>query len=925
MREAIDSALAQTYKNIEVIVVNDGSRDDGETERIALSYGDRIRYFAKENGGVATALNLGIKQANGEYISWLSHDDTYYPNKIEVQINELKSLKENERENTIIFSYFDTYKVEEKKKSFGTPNILNYSTQNPLYTYSMLDALFSSKIGGCTLLFPKRVFEKVGYFEEKYLTIQDYVLFIKLFKAGINFHYVNQNLITSRHHRNQGTLKLFPQHIKELNYLYRWAFDEFKNEFQRMPFWQFNNFLEIIRLRTLDKVYAYMLCEWANGEWNKGKPTIWMYWENKTGFRTPDFIRLCWKTIIFHNRYDFQIKILTEDDIDKYLPDINPSYVLLDQIAHKADYLRFNLLNSYGGIWLDSDFICVRSLIEIEEYIRDYGFVVTAYFHKAGRFFPIVSFLASEPNNPVCKKVISKMDVLIDEKVKNNIQLDWDEFAGWNLADVIGDLEYRHYKLPIEYFYPYKVFTEENQSFENSSKRAIDLLQERNPFSFGQSLANSNRTEKFKSLTEANLISLNNLVGDLFRLGNSFDYYQFLNKGKLLNSINSPSETGVKYESFSARVKRLIKRYVLKALMLLPHYRKIQGLRNTADIMLNEMHSLQNKMDKLLYKNSVLGRAIGGDLENQSKEYGPNLVKYMADTGIETDECLKIGCLPMKVHFYSPIPDIPELEKRKIWDKKSDLLGIDFRTDRQLSLFNHLGNEYGHECDWPLNPTQNPVDFYLNNGTFSYGCASALHTIIRDFKPKHFIEIGSGSSSKVISRAIAMNKKDDPRCKTEYIIVDPYPDETVVKQLFSVSRLIKEKVENVDIKLFDALEMDDILFIDSGHTVRTGGDVNFLLLEALPRLHPGVMIHFHDINLPYEYNKIYFTNPKFRVFWTEAYLLQAFLAFNRDFEVMLAMNYIQTDFMNEFCKAFPKFVLKDNWANSGSFWIRRVS
>ena len=90
MREAIDSALAQTYERVEVIVVNDGSTDD--TEQIALSYGERIRYFRKENGGVSSALNLGIKEMKGEYFSWLSHDDVYTPDKIEVQIDALRGL-----------------------------------------------------------------------------------------------------------------------------------------------------------------------------------------------------------------------------------------------------------------------------------------------------------------------------------------------------------------------------------------------------------------------------------------------------------------------------------------------------------------------------------------------------------------------------------------------------------------------------------------------------------------------------------------------------------------------------------------------------------------------------------------------------------------------------------------------------------------
>ena len=92
LQQAIDSALNQTYKNIEIIVVNDGSRDDGATEQIALSYGDKIRYFSKENGGVSTALNMGIANMKGEYFSWLSHDDMYKPEKIEKQIEAINQF-----------------------------------------------------------------------------------------------------------------------------------------------------------------------------------------------------------------------------------------------------------------------------------------------------------------------------------------------------------------------------------------------------------------------------------------------------------------------------------------------------------------------------------------------------------------------------------------------------------------------------------------------------------------------------------------------------------------------------------------------------------------------------------------------------------------------------------------------------------------
>ena len=109
MREAIDSALNQTYQNIEVIVVNDGSKDN--TEEIALSYGDRIRYYNKENGGVSTALNLGIQEMTGDYFCFLPHDDVFAPQKIEKQI---RAIQESGRKEAIVWSGWDMY-VQDKQ------------------------------------------------------------------------------------------------------------------------------------------------------------------------------------------------------------------------------------------------------------------------------------------------------------------------------------------------------------------------------------------------------------------------------------------------------------------------------------------------------------------------------------------------------------------------------------------------------------------------------------------------------------------------------------------------------------------------------------------------------------------------------------------------------------------------------------------
>jgi hypothetical protein len=297
------------------------------------------------------------------------------------------------------------------------------------------------------------------------------------------------------------------------------------------------------------------------------------------------------------------------------------------------------------------------------------------------------------------------------------------------------------------------------------------------------------------------------------------------------------------------------------------------------------------------------------------------IFRFIAKTGSGTDICLRHGFLPLPVHFHSPVPDLFDLDQRQVWHKKSELAGINFQPDGQVRLLQELGEKYGGECDWPASPTGIPFDFYTENNSFSFGCAASLHSIIRRFKPGRIYEIGSGNSSLIISSALTRNQAEGSPC--EYVIIDPYPAPVTGKGLPGLTRVMKERVELTDMNHFRKLRENDILFIDSGHTVRTGGDVNFLFLEVLPRLAPGVIVHAHDIDLPYEYPKVYFTNPSFRMFWTEAYLLQAFLSFNTQFEILLALAYLMIDRKDEFSMAFPHYDPSRQKAISGSFWLRR--
>lgn len=298
------------------------------------------------------------------------------------------------------------------------------------------------------------------------------------------------------------------------------------------------------------------------------------------------------------------------------------------------------------------------------------------------------------------------------------------------------------------------------------------------------------------------------------------------------------------------------------------------------------------------------------------------IFKQVAETGRGADLCLEQGYLPMLVHYYSPVPDISDLKQRRVWSKRSDLPGVDFRAEQQVNFLLELGEKYGAECAWSSTPNSAPYEFYTENNSFSFGCAAALHTMLRHYKPSKVFEIGSGFSSLVFSGALTRNAAEGYSC--EYTIVDPYPS-CLLKggNLPALAKIIPERVELTDSNMYEGLGENDFIFIDSGHTVRTGGDVNFLFLDVLPRLAPGVLIHIHDIDLPYEYPEVYFTNPSFRMFWTEAYLLQSFLAFNSQFEVLLGMAYLMIDRKKEFQEAFPAYDPTKHKSISGSFWIRR--
>jgi len=216
--QAIESALAQTYPNTEVLVVDDGSTDDGATAGVARSYGERIRYVNKPNGGVSSALNCGIHEMSGVYFSWLSHDDLYYPEKIERQIQHL----ERNRHIRVLATGFDVVADDGSVRS----------------TYSVGDAVLRNGkavmdhwLFGCSLLIERGVFEDVCPFNEGNRTVQDLEMWLEIVDADIPIYLIPAVLCAWRHHDASDSFRHRTAHFAEVERFFAWLLSTYPLEF----------------------------------------------------------------------------------------------------------------------------------------------------------------------------------------------------------------------------------------------------------------------------------------------------------------------------------------------------------------------------------------------------------------------------------------------------------------------------------------------------------------------------------------------------------------------------------------------------------------------------------------------------------------------------------------------------------------------
>jgi len=293
------------------------------------------------------------------------------------------------------------------------------------------------------------------------------------------------------------------------------------------------------------------------------------------------------------------------------------------------------------------------------------------------------------------------------------------------------------------------------------------------------------------------------------------------------------------------------------------------------------------------------------------------LLKFIRWAGIERMPLcrrvlLRVGVFPIRNHYYEPLFDASALPP---WTEARSLPGIDWNRGEQLSLLASF--DYADEIRREFTSWRGTPRFYFANASFDAGDAEFWYSFIRSRKPKRILEVGGGFSTLIARRAAELNMQHDPAYTCEHICIEPY-EAPWLEQLGV--RVMRERVETLDLGLFQSLDADDVLFIDSSHVIRRQGDVLFEILEVLPRLRPGVVVHLHDIFTPRDYPDSWIRDKV--LFWNEQYLLEAFLTNNRDWKIIGAVNDLHHEFPEQL-KAKCPFVTPQH--EPGSFYLQNRS
>ncbi len=295
------------------------------------------------------------------------------------------------------------------------------------------------------------------------------------------------------------------------------------------------------------------------------------------------------------------------------------------------------------------------------------------------------------------------------------------------------------------------------------------------------------------------------------------------------------------------------------------------------------------------------------------------LFRRAAITGVGIPRCRKFGFQPILIHYYQPVPEYESVPDEYFVDKQH-FPGFSIHKNNVLLMLRNI-SAFAPECVWPEYVDKEGV-YFSQNKSFGFSSAVLLHSLIRFYGTRHMVEIGSGYSTLISIEAL---KRNHPGSDFRLTCIEPHPPaclSNIGKTHFACIDIVTQKAENVEPAVYLRLRENDILFIDSSHVSKLNSDVNYLYLHILPRLAKGVIIHIHDIYIPYEYPRVHFYGQQ-KIFWNEQYLLQAFLTNNNEFEIIMPGYFVQADMSEGFRKAFPQYDPLKHRATS-SFWLRKT-
>ena len=269
LAQAIESALNQSYPNIELLVIDDGSTDGGEAARIADAYQGRVHYIKKENGGVSSALNIGIASMKGEYFSWLSHDDVYHHRKISSQIsliNRLGNPRQIVTDGYILFN--------DSKGIVGSLDIAGVYPQKRFE--APLFPVFHCALNGCAMLIHKSHFDRVGLFDESKRTTQDYDMWFRMLR-GQKAVYGRQFVLYSRVHSEQVSVSIKTEHEAECTNLWIDLLEQLTDDEMIAMAGSVKAFFDDVYSHFLYRTSYRGVCEYIKARWNPDERSAPLY------------------------------------------------------------------------------------------------------------------------------------------------------------------------------------------------------------------------------------------------------------------------------------------------------------------------------------------------------------------------------------------------------------------------------------------------------------------------------------------------------------------------------------------------------------------------------------------------------------------------------------------------------------------------